>query len=80
MGQETNRNRTQPAVLLLSSWQNVTKLALGSLGCNYPCIQVLTIAELLHGATVQMPPQYGTFRQVPGVAAAEAQQGRLELE
>jgi hypothetical protein len=29
---------------------------------------------------VQMPPQYGTFRQVPGVAAAEAQQGRLELE
>jgi hypothetical protein len=30
--------------------------------------------------TVQMPPQYGTFRQAPRVAAAEAQQGRLELE
>jgi hypothetical protein len=40
----------------------------------------LTIAELLHGATVQMPPQYGTCRPAPRVAAAEAQQGRLELE
>jgi hypothetical protein len=38
------------------------------------------LAHLLHGATVQMPPQYGTFCQAPRVAAAEAEQGRLELE
>ena len=32
--------------------------------CQY-CIaaQILTIEELLHGAEVKMPPQFGTFKQ-----------------
>lgn len=47
---------------------------------DYSRLQILTVADLLRGAGVQMPPQYGTFRQAPRVAAAEAQQGRLELE
>jgi site-specific DNA-methyltransferase (adenine-specific) len=49
-------------------------------GKSYPRVQILTIAELLRGAAVQMPPQFGTFRQAPRVAAAEAAQGRLGLE
>ncbi len=32
-------------------------------GRTYPKIQIVTIAELLHGAEVQMPPAYGTFKQ-----------------
>jgi len=47
-------------------------------GKSYPRIQILTIAELLHGATVAMPPQHGTFRQAPR-AGGEAQQGLLGL-
>jgi len=27
------------------------------------CIQILPIEELLHGAEVKMPPQFGTFKQ-----------------
>ena len=34
---------------------------------DYPRLQVLTIAELLRGASVQMPPQYGTFKKPPRV-------------
>jgi len=48
-------------------------------GKDYPRIQILTIAELLHGATVAMPPQHGTFRQAPRAASDEAQQGLLGL-
>jgi hypothetical protein len=32
-------------------------------GQDYPCIQILTSEELLHGAKVKMPPQYGTFKE-----------------
>ncbi|MEP7293731.1 MAG: restriction endonuclease, partial [Chloroflexota bacterium] len=32
-------------------------------GKSYPRIQILTIEELLHGAQVDMPPAYGTFKQ-----------------
>ena len=40
-----------------------------SLGWNedYPRIQILNIVELLHGAKIQMPPQYGTFKQAQRV-------------
>ncbi|MDQ2806486.1 MAG: restriction endonuclease [Chloroflexota bacterium] len=48
-------------------------------GKEYPRIQILTIAELLHGATVAMPPQHGTFRQAPRTAGSDAQQGLLGL-
>ena len=48
-------------------------------GKTYPRIQILTIAALLHGATVAMPPQHGTFRQAPRAAGSDAQQGLLGL-
>lgn len=38
----------------------------------YPRLQILTVAELLHGKQVEMPPQYGTFK--------EAQQAQQESE
>jgi len=44
---------------------------------DYPRIQILTIEELLHGAEVKMPPQFGTFKQAQKVdkqAAAEQQE------
>jgi hypothetical protein len=31
------------------------------------CIQILPINELLHGAEVKMPPQFGTFKQAQKV-------------
>lgn len=46
---------------------------------NYPCIQILTIAELLRGAEVQMPPQHGTFRQAQKVQQTEAEQPELGM-
>ena len=47
---------------------------------NYPCIQIFTIAELLRGAEVQMPPQYGTFRQAQKIQQqTEAEQPELGI-
>jgi site-specific DNA-methyltransferase (adenine-specific) len=34
-------------------------------GKSYPKIQILTIEQLFDGAQIQMPEQYGTFRQAP---------------
>lgn len=39
-------------------------------GQNYPKLQILTIAELLRGAEIKMPPAHGTFKQ-----AQRAEQG-----
>ncbi len=52
-----------------------------SLGWNqsYPRIQILTIAELLKGAKVNMPPQYGTFKPATKVRKIEEEQPELEL-
>ncbi len=36
-------------------------------GNNYPKIQILTIAQLLAGAEIKMPPPYGTFKQAEKV-------------
>ncbi len=36
-------------------------------GKDYPKIQILTIEQLLAGATVDMPPAYGTFKQAERV-------------
>jgi len=33
-------------------------------GKDYPRIQILPVADLLHGAEVKMPPVHGTFKQV----------------
>jgi len=47
---------------------------------DYPCIQILTINDLLHNrAEVKMPPQSGTFKQAQRVQQAEALQGELGL-
>ena len=32
-------------------------------GRDYPKVQILTIAELLRGAEIKMPPPHGTFKQ-----------------
>ncbi len=49
-------------------------------GRDYPKIPILTIAELLRGAEVKMPPPHGTFRQAQRVRTAEGQQLGLEVE
>ena len=46
---------------------------------NFPRIQILTIEELLHGSTVKMPPQFGTFKQAQRVQQSDAQQAELGL-
>ncbi len=46
---------------------------------NYPRIQILTIAELLQGAKVIMPPQYGTFRQSRKVRETVGEQPELGI-
>lgn len=32
-------------------------------GRDFPKLQILTVAELLHGAEIKMPPAHGTFKQ-----------------
>jgi hypothetical protein len=39
--------------------------------------QVLTLEELLHGAIVKMPPQFGTFKQARKVQQKEVEQKEL---
>ena len=46
---------------------------------NYPKIQILTIADLLKGAKVQMPMQYGTFKQSKRVREVIGEQQELEM-
>ncbi len=40
-------------------------------------LQILTIEELLAGATVAMPPPHGTFRQAPRAREERDKPGRL---
>lgn len=42
---------------------------------DYPRIQILTVADLLHGAQVQMPPRVGTFKQAAAVKESASQPG-----
>jgi DNA modification methylase len=46
---------------------------------DYPKLQILTIAELLRGAEIKMPPPHGTFKQAQRVQLPEAEQGMLDL-
>ncbi len=46
---------------------------------DYPKIQILTIADLLKGAKVQMPVQYGTFKQAKRVREVSGMQAELEM-
>ena len=42
---------------------------------RFPRIQILTIEDLLDGATVEMPMQHGTFRQAPRAREERDKQG-----
>jgi site-specific DNA-methyltransferase (adenine-specific) len=44
---------------------------------DFPRIQILTIEELLHGAEVKMPPQFGTFKQAQKVQQSTHEQPEL---
>lgn len=46
---------------------------------DYPKIQILTIADLLKGAKVQMPLQYGTFKQAKRVRESAGEQPELSM-
>jgi site-specific DNA-methyltransferase (adenine-specific) len=49
-------------------------------GKRYPKVQILTIAELLRGVDVQMPPPFGTFKAAQRVKGdPEAEQRELDL-
>ena len=46
---------------------------------DYPRIQILTVADLLKGAKIQMPMQYGTFKQAQKVREVEGVQQELGM-
>ena len=46
---------------------------------DYPRIQILAIEELLHGASIQMLPHYGIFRQAKRVHEVASEQPELEM-
>lgn len=48
-------------------------------GQNYPKMQILTVAELLRGAEVKMPPPFGTFKQAQK-AQQEPEAGQKGLD
>jgi site-specific DNA-methyltransferase (adenine-specific) len=47
-------------------------------GKDYPRIQILTIAELLHGAEIKMPPTISTFKRAERVRTPEAAQATFD--
>lgn len=49
-------------------------------GRKYPRIQILTVEELLKGASVQMPPAWGTFKQSDRVEHPGAVQEGFDFE
>ena len=49
-------------------------------GRDYPKIQILTVEELLHAQKrLEMPPEWGTFKQAQKVSKPEAEQQELGL-
>jgi site-specific DNA-methyltransferase (adenine-specific) len=46
---------------------------------DYPKLQIFTIADLLKGAEVKMPPAFGTFKQAQRADQSGASQGMLEM-
>lgn len=48
-------------------------------GKDYPDVQVVTVAELLRGAEVKMPPAHGTFKQAQRADQSTAEQHGLDL-
>ena len=45
--------------------------------CKVPRVQILTVEELLGGRKIEMPPQWGTFKQAPRADAAGGKQGEM---
>lgn len=48
-------------------------------GKDYPSLQIYTIAELMKGTEIKMPPEHGTFRQAQRVNQPQAAQGELNF-
>jgi site-specific DNA-methyltransferase (adenine-specific) len=46
---------------------------------DYPRIQILTVEELMHGKKVEMPSEWGTFKQAPKADQSGAVQPELGL-
>lgn len=46
-------------------------------GRAFPRLQIVTIAELLRGAQLQMPPAWGTFKQAPRANVIREEQRKL---
>lgn len=46
---------------------------------DYPKIQILTIGQLLDGAGVDMPPEYGTFKRAQQVRESKATQTEMDI-
>jgi site-specific DNA-methyltransferase (adenine-specific) len=49
-------------------------------GKEFPRLQILSIADLLHGTEVKMPPQYGTFKAAQRVQALRPGAAQVEFE
>jgi len=49
-------------------------------GADYPKLQILTINDLLHGTEVNMPQQYGTFKEAQRVRTQETSQAQFEFD
>jgi hypothetical protein len=62
------------------SEQTMPNLSFAKLEHGLSRIQILTIAELLKGARVQMPMQNGTFKQAQKVKHSEGEQVKLFQE
>ena len=48
-------------------------------GRTYPTVPIRTVAELLRGAEIQIPPAYGTFKQAQRAEQSGGEQHRFEL-
>jgi site-specific DNA-methyltransferase (adenine-specific) len=48
-------------------------------GRDYPRLQILTIADLLSGAEIKMPPEWGTFKQAPRAGQPAGEQHGFNL-
>ncbi len=48
-------------------------------GKDYPKLQILTIAQLLRGAEIKMPPAHGTFKQAQRVQQSDVEQHGFDL-
>jgi site-specific DNA-methyltransferase (adenine-specific) len=46
-------------------------------GRNYPRIQIISMVELLHGAKIDMPPAWGTFKQAQKASPGGPEQPEL---